>query len=504
MADERIAFGPFEFDRGSGTLWREGASVPLGGRGAALLGVLLEARGEVVRKDALIERVWPGAIVEENNLTVQIGVLRRALGRREDGSHWIATAARAGYRLVREPEAGGMPAIAVLPFVAMDHVGSFADGLVEDLITALSRFRTFAVAARTSTEAYRERAMDARQVARSLGVRYLIEGSVRRTERRVRVTATLIEGSSGLHLWSEKLDGTIEDIFDFQDRLIERVVGVFEPQLRRAEIARARRKRPENLDAYDLYLHALSLMQTVRVVQLEDYGEAIGLLERAIAADPGFAPALAMCAWAHEKRYTRGGAAPDGVDDVTEALALAERALEADGNDAVVLMIAGALRLTLRGDATTAFPLLRRAGALNPNSLMIATTVAYCFWHAGQIEESIANFSRALTLAPLGGEAALTMSGLARAHMSAGRLEEALSWGLKVLEATEGLDFAHCVVAAAYVHLGRQDDAEARVQRMRTIWPSLTVDQLLGHDTAPKAQHRLLLQGLVKAGLPRA
>jgi TolB-like protein len=504
MGRGRVCFGPFEFDRAGNTLWREGGLVPLGGRAAALLAALLEAEGAVVGKDALIERAWPGVVVEENNLAVQIGLLRRTLGRRGDGTPWIATVARAGYRLVREAEPGGMPAIAVLPFVTLDAVGSFADGFVEDLITALSRFRTFTVVARTSSESFRGSGKDARQIARALGVRYLIEGSVRRDGRRVRVTAQLIDGASGVHLWAEKLDGTLGGIFDFQDRLVERVVVAFEPQLRRAEIERARRKRPESLDAYDLYLRALPLMHGVRTIRLDDYDESIAILEQAIASDPRFAPALALCAWAHEKRFTRGGSAPPGVDDRAAALALAQRAFEADPDDAIVLMIAGALRLTLGGDAATAFPLLRRAEALNPNSVLIATVAAYCFWHAGQIEASIASFSRVVTLSPWSAELAVPMEGLARAHLSAGHVEEALRWALRALETTDGLNFAHGVVVAAYVQLGRRAEAEAQVRRMLAIWPDLTLEQLLGRDTAPKAQHLLLAQGLVQAGLPPA
>ncbi|HWB43899.1 MAG TPA: winged helix-turn-helix domain-containing protein [Hyphomicrobiaceae bacterium] len=499
------SFGPFAFDRDSGTLWREGRHVALGQRAAALLGALLAAEGAVVRKDALIEQAWPGSLVEENNLAVQIGTLRRILGRREDGSAWIVTAARAGYRLPRDPQVRGIPAIAVLPFVTMDDVGSFADGFVEDLITALSRFRTFAVVARTSAEGFRGAGSDARKVAQALGVRYLIEGSVRRDGNRVRLTAQLIDGASGVHLWAEKLDGVLADIFDFQDRLVARVVGVFEPKIRHAEIERARRKRPESLDAYDLYLQALPLVPggALGGKRLAHYDNAIDLLDRAIAIDPHFAPALALGAWAHEKRFTRGGVAPDNVDDLTEALTLADRALAEDSSDAMVLLVAGALRLTLAGDAARAFPLLERAEALNPNSLVIASTTAYCYYHAGQIERSIASYARALTLTPWTPEAAVMMSGLARAHLSAGRLEEALRWGLRMLEANDGL-FAHCVVTASYVHLGRLAEAEAQLRRLLTIWPELTLNQLLGRDTVPKVQDRLLEQGLRRAGLPVA
>ena len=504
MTARRIGFGPFDFDCGSATLSRKGALVPLGGRGAALLQALLEAEGAVVRKDVLIERGWPGAFVEENNLAVQIGALRRALGRRDDGSEWITTAARSGYQLVRDVDGDGVPAIAVLPFVAMDEVGSFADGFVEDLITALSRFSTFVVTARTSTEAFRNSRIDMREIARSLGVRYLIEGSVRRSGERVRLTAQLINGANGLHMWSEKLDGTLDGIFDFQDRLVAGVVAVFEPRIRRAEIERALRKRPESLDAYDLYLKALPLVRGVRDFRPQDYDEAIVILEQAIALDPGFAPALALCASAHENRLSSGGSAPPGVDDAREALALVERALEADSSDAMVLMEAGALRLVLAGDAARAFPLLERAEAINPNSSLIANVAAYCFWHVGKLDESIARHMRTLTLTPAAPEAVWTMSGLAVAHLSAGRLDEALHWGLRVLERTDTIDFAHCVVAASYAHLGQQADAEARVRRTLALWPDLTVERLIGPKTAPRSQFQLLEQGLLKAGMPAA
>jgi TolB-like protein len=502
MVGKSIKFGPFEFDCASGTLSQNGELVPLGGRGAALLQALLEAEGAVVRKEVLIERAWPDVIVEEGNLAVQIGALRRLLGNRADGLPWIETAARSGYRLAHDIAGKGLPAIAVLPFVATEAIASFADGFVEDLITALSRFSTFAVVARTSTEAFRGKGMDAREIARDLGVRYLVEGSVRRTGDSIRLTAQLIDGDSGLHLWSEKLDGTLEGIFDFQDRLVARVVVMFEPQIRRAEIERARRKRPGSLDAYDLYLTALPLLRGVHVYRPEHFDEAIAILEQAIALDPGFAPALALCAAAHEIRLTTGGTAPPGVDDAAEALRLVELALLADGNDPMVLMQAASMRLVLAGDEATSFPLLERAQELNPNSLLIANVAAYCFWHVGRIEEAIERNMHALTLAPMALEAAWTMNALASAHMSAGRVEEALRWGLRVLERTDGIASAHCVVAAAYAHLGRQAEAEARMRRALGIWPELSLKIMVGSKKAPRAQFQLYEEGLVKAGLP--
>jgi TolB-like protein len=283
-----ISFGPFTFDRAQMKLSRGGQSVSLGTRGAALLAALADARGGVVSKDTLIEAAWPGTVVEEANLTVQIAALRRALGRWSDAEEWIVTVPRAGYRLVwSEDSAGtaaaGAPAVAVLPFENLSsdpEQTHLADGLVEEIITALSKFRTFAVVARHSTFAYKGRATDVRTVARELGVRYVLEGSVRRAGGRVRVAAQLIEGSSGAHLWAEKFEGPAVDIFDFQDQIANSVIGLIEPRIRKAEIDRARRKRPESVDAWDLYVQAVPLVYGANVPA---YTEAVDLLDRALA-----------------------------------------------------------------------------------------------------------------------------------------------------------------------------------------------------------------------------
>jgi TolB-like protein/tetratricopeptide (TPR) repeat protein len=503
VSNRTITFGHYEFDCQGETLWRNREIVPLGSRGAALLRALLEADGAIVHKDALMQAAWPNSIVEDANLPVQIRALRQILGQRGDGSDWITTSARAGYRLVRDATpVGGLPAIAVLPFAAMDETSSFADGFVEDLIMALSRFKTFRVASRRSSEAFRDKHVSAQEIARTLGARYLIEGSIRRTGAHIRLGAQLIDGETGLHLWSEKVDGTLEGIFDLQDRLVAGVVGMFEPHLRRAEIDRAARKRPESLDAYDLYLRALPLIRGVRDFQLEHFEEAIVLLEQAIALDPNFAPALALCSAAHELRLTNGGVAPPGVDDARIALDLIERALQADNSDAMVLVSAGAVQLVLANNEARAFALLRQAEALNPNSLLIISIAAYCYWHVGQYDEAIERRLRGLALAPDTPEAVWLMGGVAMAHLSAGRMEEALQWGLRALDKTELLDLPHCIVAAAYAHLERQAEAEAHVKRIRTRWPDLTIHRLTGAKTAPRVRFQYLEQGLLLAGLP--
>jgi len=507
MQEQRVAFGPFVFDYATATLWHGETLAPLGGRAAVLLGALLEADNGVVTKAALMERVWPGTIVEDGNLTAQIATLRKILGPRPDGQEWITTISRVGYRLVREAaEPSGKPSIAVLPFVNLSsdpEQDYFVDGMVDDLITALSRFRTFAVVARNSSFAYKGRAVDIREAARALGVRYVLEGSVRRTERQVRVSAQLIEGTTGAHLWAEKFDGPLEDVFDFQDRITENVVSLVEPQVRQAEIERARRKRPENLDAYDLYLQALPLMhQGQSVLRLEHYSEAVELFERAVALDPTFAPALAYAAWAHEKRLTRGGVAPPGVDDTQATLALAERAVVADSNDAIVLVIAGVSLITVKNDAEGGFALIRRALGLNPNSQLVAGVAGYAHFHCGSFDESIECYLRAVQLSSGVPEEFPILGCIARSHLAMGRTEEALTWGLRSLEGYTGYDFAHCVAAASYAHLGRLEEARATVQRALSIWPTLTIATLLGSIAQPEDRDRLLIEGLRKAGMP--
>lgn len=510
MQNQRRVFGPFAFDRAATTLWRSGAIVPLGGRATALLGALLDADNEVMTKSALMEAVWPGTIVEEGNLAVQVATLRKVLGTRPDGSEWITTVARVGYQLLRDSEAegSGMPVIAVMPFTNLSsdpEQDYFVDGMVEDLITALSRFRTFVVVSRSSASAYKDRAVDARDVSRALGARYLLEGSARRTGAHVRVTAQLVEGASGVHLWAKNFDGNVEDVFDFQDRIAESVVGLIEPQIRGAEVQRSRRKRPESLDAYDLYLRALpSILHGTGIVRAEQFNEAIEMLANSILLDPTFAPALALAAWAHETRLTRGGTAPDGVDDARSAIDLVERALAADGNDGIVIAIAGIIRLTVERQPLSGLALLKRARGLNPNSLLIANLAGYAHFFCQQYDEAIACHARFLQLAPGLPDTFWSLTGTARCHLAAGRVEEALTWGLRALEAYEGVDFTHCVTAAAYAHLGQLDEAEAGLRRARTIWPDLTISTLLGRTGEPEGRDRVLVEGLRRAGLPEA
>jgi len=236
--------------------------------------------------------------------------------------------------------AADMPSIAVLPFDNLSNDPEqeyFADGMVEEIITALSRFKWLLVMARNSSFTYKGRAVDARQVADELGVRYVLEGSVRRAGKRVRITGQLIDAANGDHIWADRFDGDMEDIFDLQDHVTASVVGAIEPSLRKAEIERARRKRPESLAAYDLFLHALAPLNRFCA---EANTEALDFLERAIAIDPGYAPAVAYAAWCYEQRVLHGWTTAR-EDDAETAVRLAREALAIDSGDPGVIAMAG-------------------------------------------------------------------------------------------------------------------------------------------------------------------
>ncbi|MGZ3328700.1 MAG: winged helix-turn-helix domain-containing protein [Xanthobacteraceae bacterium] len=247
MSGEEVTFGRFRFDLARRELSRDGIPVRLGSRALDVLAVLAAARGDVVTKDELLARVWPGQVVEENNLQVQASALRKALDEGKSGQSYLVTVPGRGYRLIgiaggsHGPALPDKPSIAVLPFQNMSDDPQqeyFADGIVEDIITALCHMRWLFVIARDSSFAYKGRTADVKQVGRELGVRYALEGSVRKgSGGRVRITTQLIEAMGGAHLWADRFDGSLEDAFDFQDQVAISVAGIIEPTLQAAETA---------------------------------------------------------------------------------------------------------------------------------------------------------------------------------------------------------------------------------------------------------------------------
>jgi TolB-like protein len=243
-------FGPFRLDGEAAILFRRGEPVALGPRAVGLLRVLVERRGVPVSKDTLMETAWTGLAVEESNLPVQIAALRRVLGEVPGGDRWIETLPRRGYRFVgpvdasdekvvsSPPPSPDKPSLAVLPFNNLSgdpEQEYFADGMVEEIITALSRIRWLFVIARNSTFAYKGQNIDVTRVGRELGVRYVLEGSVRKSGNRVRITAQLIDAGTGAHLWADHFDGPLEDLFDLQDKVASSVAGVIEPALQEVD-----------------------------------------------------------------------------------------------------------------------------------------------------------------------------------------------------------------------------------------------------------------------------
>jgi TolB-like protein len=451
--------------------------------------------------------VWPGVAIEDSNLTVQIAALRKSMGTQPDGHEWISTVPRVGYRLVQPADdlpSGGRPSIAVLPFAdfsADAAQGYLADGIVEELITALSRFKTFAVVARNSSFVYRDRPADVRVVGTELGVRYVLEGSVRRAGSKLRVTTQLIDASTGTHIWAETYDGAVDDVLDFQDRITERVIASIEPQIRKSEIERSRRKRPERLDVYELYLRALPLIQGLHAA---DYSEAIALLERAIELDPTFATALAHASWAHAKRVASGEPAPPGVDDIKACIDLAERAVAADSNDAAVLAIAALHITSVKGDVQRGLDLMMRALALNPNSFVVVNFAGFAHANNEDYDKAIECHLRAVQLSPGASERVWALAGVAGGHLHAGRFEDALIWALRALDASDEYVWAHAILVASYVHLGRHEEAQAALATMLAPRPGLTIAKLWAPNVPTPGTDRYLLEGLRRAGIPQS
>jgi adenylate cyclase len=392
------------------------------------------------------------------------------------------------------------PSIAVLPFANLSgdpEQEYFADGMVEEIITALSRIRWLFVIARNSTFTYKGQAIDVKRVGRELGVRYVLEGSVRKGGGRVRITAQLIEAETRAHLWADRFDGAFEDVFELQDKVAISVAGVIEPTLRQVEIERARRKRPESLDAYDLYLRALPFAYTSMP---EDAGTALGFLEHAIKLEPDFASAHAIIAWCQEQRYLRGG-----LDEDAKATALhhARLAIAAGGDDATALAVAGLVIGFLEPrDYESALDAFDRSLALsNSSALALGLSALTRAWH-GESTIAIEQAELALRLSPLDPLTNQRHMAIAIAHFVAGRFAESAVAANRSVQANPRFSPPYWMRAAALANLGRVDEAKIVAQRLLEVQPQFTVSSI---TSAPFA-HREILDALGDAlrrvGLP--
>ncbi|HQZ12077.1 MAG TPA: winged helix-turn-helix domain-containing tetratricopeptide repeat protein [Devosia sp.] len=495
-------FGPFALDRRRAALTRDGADVAIGHKGYALLEALFDAGGETVGKAALMERAWPGTIVEEGNLTVQIAALRKALG--EDADSYIVTVPRVGYRLAVPPPpeaAPGRPLVAVLPFNNMSGDQSqeyFADGIVEDIITALSRFRSFAVIARNSSFVYKGRAVDVRQVARELGVRYVLEGSVRLAGDRLRVTAQLIDADSGSHLWADKFDGRVAEVFDMQDRITESVVTIVEPRIRWAEIDRSRRERPGSLAAYDLYLRAIPRFVAETPADNE---AAYDLFCRAIALDPHYAPALSLAAGALTNQISMGWP-PLVPNNRARCIELMEAALLHGSDDATVLARCSTMLIHSAHDYDRGMQMIARALDVNPNNITVLICAGIVHLHCGSVEAAIGYARRALTLSPGDSDGYFSMTTISHANMILGDYAKALEWAERAQALNPRNNPTHWMLIAANAQLGRMTEARRRVAEFHAMVPQVTIASIVaGQPGKDPARLAAVIEGLRMAGM---
>jgi TolB-like protein/Flp pilus assembly protein TadD len=392
------------------------------------------------------------------------------------------------------------PSIAVLPFTNLSgdpEQDYFADGVVEDIIAGLSRIKWLFVIARNSSFTYKGKVTDVKQVGRELGVRYVLEGSVRKSLNRVRITGQLIDTASGTHIWADHYDRALDDIFAVQDELTISVVGVIEPTLRQAEIERAKRKRPDSLDAYDLYLRALPFAFTAMP---GDADQALTLLERAIDLEPDYAAAHAIIAWCHEQRYLRGG-----LHEETKEAALhhARKAIALGGDDAAALATAGFVVAVVESDYETATAAFDRSFALSSSSALALGFSSIVRAWEGDDATAVEQAARAIRLSPFDPLIYLPYVGLAYAHFAAGRFEEAAGAASRASQSNPKFSMPYVLQVAALANVGRAEEATAVAHRLRQVEPDLTVATAIRSARyANPDKNAELGDALRRAGLP--
>jgi TolB-like protein/class 3 adenylate cyclase len=394
------------------------------------------------------------------------------------------------------------PSIAVLPFQNMSgdpEQEYFADGMVDDITTALSRFKSLFVIARNSSFSYKGKSPDIRQVGRDLGVRYVLEGSVRKAGGKVRITGQLIDAATGAHLWADRFEGSLEDIFDLQDQVTTSVVGAVAPKLDQAEIERAKRKPTESLDAYDYYLRGVADVQRLTKQSNET---ALRLFYMAIEIDINFASALAMASRCYTLRKTNRWMM-DPAQETAEAVRLARRAIEVGKGDAVALCYAGYALVHAAYELESGAAIIERAIALNPHLAIAWQLSGTVQAFLGRSEVAIEHTMRAMRLSPLDPSLSLMQSSLALAYFIAGRYDDASIWSDRAMQ--EGTSFlpAFRMAVASKALAGRQEEARNALGRMLQIDPTARIS-----NSAERALFRRIQDvtrfedGLRKAGLP--
>jgi TolB-like protein/Tfp pilus assembly protein PilF len=491
-----------------------------------VLRYLVENAGRLVTKEEFIKAIWPDVIVTDESLTHCVSEARNAIG--DSRQTIIRTIPRRGYQFVapvsRPSENSGLgpqsasaaplavaksdrtppdkPSIAVLPFT---NIGGdpeqeyFADGMVEEIITALSRFSDLLVIARNSSFAYKGRSVDVKQVGRELGVRYVLEGSVRKAANRLRITGQLIDASTGAHLWADRFDGALEDVFDLQDQVTASVVGAMSPKMEHAEIRRAKRKPTESLDAYDYFLHGIA---SIHELTRGGIDEALRFFYRAIELDADFASAYGMAAWCYTYRQANGWMT-DRPQEVAEASRLARKAVGLGRDDAVALSTGGYTLAYVAHDLDAGSVFLNRAVTLNPNLATARLNLGWLKVYLGEPEAALHHLAHAIRLSPFDSQMPNINAAKAFAHLFAGNFDEASCLAEQVLR--EKPDFHPALRYAAVSHAlaGRLKEAQQAMARLRQIDPILRVSNLKEMTPLRRPEDRAKYEeGMRKAGLP--
>jgi len=393
------------------------------------------------------------------------------------------------------------PSIAVLPFENMSgdpEQEYFADGMVEEIITALSRFKWLFVIARNSSFTFKGRAVDIKEVGRRLGVRYVLEGAVRKAAGRVRITGQLIDAVTGAHIWADRFERDLTDVFALQDEVTVAVVSAIQPKLLQTEIAMAARRRPENLTAYDCLLRG---MQQYYLRSREGFAQAIGLAHRALELDPRLGHAAALAGVCHMNNVGWGYAA-DPQFDRKEAVRLSRLVLSLDDSDPDILAAASAISAEMVGDSESAIEMAEQAVALNPNSFYAWLARGQVCKIAGLPEEAVRSYERAVRVSPVDPALYHPLLGMVQVLIELGRFDEAIVAGKKAVRQDPSFPQAYGCLASAFAHLGRDAEAREAAARVLEVVPTFTISSWIARRGPTQTNTKLLIEGLRKAGLP--
>lgn len=459
-----------------------GEEQSVGARAFDVLAYLHKHAGRVVTKAELLDAVWADLTVEESNLTVQIAALRKLLGHRA-----IATVPGVGYQLTLGPTASPLksktlplpdkPSLAVLPFAnltgdpARDYL---VDGIVSDLIAALSRIPAFFVIAASSTFPLKGQSLDLADLGRRLGVRYILEGSIQQARDRLRINTQLVEAETGHTIWSDRLSGAMTEIFELQDEVTERVAGAIEPNVVAAEALRASRKPTTSVSAYDLCLQAAP--RALRLADMESFTSARDLLTRAISLDPGYTYAKALVCWLHGLAC---GSRWITFEEARTILPLAEEVLADHGNDPLALAYAGYAIAYFSKEYERGVSAVKRAYALNPNSSYVLQASGWVHTYIGDADTAAAHFGRAFRLNPLDPAIGAVRSGVGQALYMLGRYPEAVEAFEKAVADAPEHGTSYLVLSLAYWKIGEREKAAEACRRLLAKAPEMTVSGYL-------------------------